>query len=137
MQPSTSLNASPCEIPAECYNHLSRLRRDSGGYLDFGLPGLEGNFLILRGHHWQLWNRRLNKLLLSWQDFRNGERQRLADPVQCTLTVHHSYSRTVIHRVYASIWTFCTRPTLSPSLPANPPLARVLALPGGKSPEHD
>ncbi|MET0104466.1 MAG: hypothetical protein ABW072_04865 [Sedimenticola sp.] len=107
MQPSTYLQVQECEIPADCFNRLNRIRQQSGGYLDFGMPGLGDNLMILRGHHWQVWNRRLNTLLMSWDDFRNGERKSLADPVKCTMRVHHSYGRTIIHHINDSIRGFC------------------------------
>ena len=44
------------EIPADIYNTLNRIRLQSGGYFDFGLPGIRENRMILRGHDWQLWN---------------------------------------------------------------------------------
>ncbi len=94
----------PCRIPAECYN-LARLvgRASPTGSVALVLPGLSDNVLTLDGRHWSCWNRRLEATLLSWDAFRQGARRSLLDPVDCTLTVHHSYSRTIIHRVYDSL----------------------------------
>lgn len=126
MQTLTCLSEQPCEIPADCFNRISRLRQRSGGYLNVGLPGLCDNVLILRGHHWQLWNRRLDALLLSWEGFRNGERGGLSEPVRCTLKIHHSYSRTVIHHIYESMR--CIRDFTVPANSRDPAgCGRVLA----------
>jgi hypothetical protein len=116
MQTTPSLSEEHCEIPADCYNRLCRLRVQSGGCLVFGLPGLAGNYMVLRGHHWQLCNRQLDTLLLSWEDFRNGCRRDLNEPVSCTLRVHHSYSRTVLYRVFDSVRAFCERAPLANDL---------------------
>ena len=62
----------------------------------------------------QCWNRPLNTLLLTWHDFRIGERHDLAAPIGCTLSVHHSYSRTIIHRVYDSVEAYCVQSLLPP-----------------------
>lgn len=130
MQQPTYLQEQTCEIPADCFNRISRMRQQSGGYLDFGMPGMADNVMILRGHHWQLWNRRLNVLLLSWDGFRNGERRSLVEPVRCTMRVHHSYSRTIVHHIYESIRAFCN----GASNTAEEVPSQVIAFPGHRKP---
>jgi len=93
----------PDQIPGDCYNLARTAIRRSDGCLTLGLMGLADNLILLTPSHWRCWNRRLDEDLLSWSAFRNTERQGLLDPVACTLTVHHSYSRTIIHRVYHSL----------------------------------
>ena len=95
-------DARRCEIPAECFNMISLARRRAGGRLQLRLPDLTDNVMVITGSDWHCWNQKLG-LLLSWEGFRNGDRQRLDEPVSCTLMVHHSYSRTVIHRIYESL----------------------------------
>ncbi|MCB1802750.1 MAG: hypothetical protein KDI82_13755 [Gammaproteobacteria bacterium] len=114
------------ELPADVFNTLNRIRLQSGGYFDFGLPGMGENRMILRGHEWQLWNKNLNKLLISWHGFRNGERQGLKEPVKCMMQVHHSYSRTIIFRLVDSLQAFCD--SMRPVAQDTP--AQVLAFPG-------
>ncbi len=114
------------EIPADIFNSLNRMRLQSGGFFDFGLPGMGENRMILRGHHWQLWNTKIDKLLISWSEFRNGERQGLHEPVKCVMTVHHSYSRTVIFHLFDSMQAFCD--SIHPV--AHDASAQVLAFPG-------
>ena len=96
-------------IPAKCFNLASLARSRSGGRLQIGLPGLSDNVIFLSASNWRCWNRKLNQDLISWRDFRNGHRTALHDPVACTLILHHSYSRTVIHRVYDSLITACRK----------------------------
>lgn len=93
----------PDEIPGDCYNLARTAIRRSGGCLTLGLMGLSDNLILLTPTHWRCWNRQLDKDLLSWSEFRNTERKGLLDPVGCTVTVHHSYSRTIIHRLYHSL----------------------------------
>jgi hypothetical protein len=91
------------QIPGDCYNLARTAIRRSGGCLTVGLMGLSDNLILLTPSHWRCWNRQLDEDLLSWSGFRNNDRQGLLDPVVCTLTVHHSYSRTIIHRLYDSL----------------------------------
>jgi hypothetical protein len=92
----------PVEIPAECFN-LSRLaQRRFGPTLRFGLPGLPGNVVTVSETEWRCWNRQLHADLLSWSGFEIGARRALDAPIACEMTVHHSYSRTVLHRVHDS-----------------------------------
>lgn len=91
----------PVEIPAECFN-LSRLaQRRFGPTLAFWLPGLPGNLVSVSDTEWRCWNRHLRADLLSWRRFDMGARRSLDAPIACEMTVHHSYSRTVLHRVHA------------------------------------
>lgn len=87
-------------IPAECYNRLTVARLRAGGYFQLAVAGLSDNIMVISGAQWRCWNRRLGVLLLSWQNFRSRERTALDQPVDCTMTIHHSYSRTIIHRLY-------------------------------------
>ena len=96
-----------CWIPARCFNLVSLARSRSGGCLQIGLPGMSDNVIFLSGSHWSCWNRKLNQQLISWRDFKNGQRIALHDAVECTLVLHHSYSRTVIHRVFDGLITAC------------------------------
>ena len=92
----------PVEIPAECFN-LSRLaQRRFGPTLQFWLPGLPGNLVSVSATEWRCWNRQLHADLLSWSGFEMSARRALDDPIACEMTVHHSYSRTVLHRVHDS-----------------------------------
>lgn len=92
-----------CLVPGDCYNMASLARLRAGGYLQVGLTGLSDNVIFLTASRWRCWNRALNQDLLSWGDFRRSTREGLDDPIECTLTVHHPYSRTIIHRVYDSL----------------------------------
>ncbi len=96
-------DARHCEIPAECFNMITLARRREGGRLQLRLPDLTDNVMVITADDWRCWNRRLGLLLLSWEGFQNGQRQGLREPVRCTLTLHHSYSRTIIHRIYESL----------------------------------
>jgi hypothetical protein len=102
-----TLRQEPCQVPAECFNRLRIRQKRHGGLLEFALPGLSDNLMRVNGVHWQCWNRPLNTLLLTWHDFQVAQRLALDAPVACTLSVHHSYSRTIIHRVYDSMEEYC------------------------------
>ncbi len=92
----------PAEIPADCFN-LSRLaQRRFGSTLQFWLPGLPGNLVNVSETEWRCWNRQLRADLLSWRGFEMGARRALDAPIACEMTVHHSYSRTILHRVHDS-----------------------------------
>jgi hypothetical protein len=106
---ASTLRQEPCLIPADCFNRMRIMQKRQGGSLVFALPGLSDNLMQVNGVHWQCWNRPLNTLLLTWHDFRIGERHDLAAPIGCTLSVHHSYSRTIIHRVYDSVEAYCVQ----------------------------
>jgi len=103
------LKSTPFLIPADCFNRLRLLQLHSKGSLEFGLPGLPGHHMVLRRHHWQCWNRHLRTLLMTWHDFHIHQRDDLGAPVACTLSVHHPYSRTVIHRIHDSLRQHCAR----------------------------
>jgi hypothetical protein len=92
-----------CLVPGDCYNMASLARLRAGGYLQVGLTDLSDNVVFLTASRWRCWNRRLNEDLLSWSDFHPGSRTSLDAPVECTLTIHHPYSRTIIYRVYDSL----------------------------------
>jgi len=93
----------PCRVPAPCYNLSQLVRRMARGSVEVRLAGLAENRVLVAEQRWSCWNHRLGTLLLSWEHFRPGLRNGLHEPVDCTLTVHHSYSRTIIHRVYESL----------------------------------
>jgi hypothetical protein len=98
-----------CWIPARCFNlaYLARIR--TGGYLQLGLPGMSDNLIFLSAPNWRCWNRKLDAELISWSGFQNAKRDGLHEPVACTLTLHHPYSRTIIHRLYDSLITASDR----------------------------
>ncbi len=98
-----------CQIPADCYNLTRLARHRADDYRLFPLPGLGDNVMYLGERNWCLWNRKLNTLLMSWGNFRNAERTGLSQPVECTLTIHHSYSRTLIHRINYCVQTYMAR----------------------------
>jgi hypothetical protein len=85
------------KIPGDCYNLAQLARLRAGGYLQIGL---DDNLVFLRVSHWRCRNRRLGEDLLTWSDFRNGDRRGLQEPVECSLAIHHPYARTIIHQVY-------------------------------------
>lgn len=64
---------------------------------------MSDNVMFLSGSNWRCWNRKLGEHLISWSGFRNGERTALHEPVSCILTLHHSYGRTIIYRVFQSL----------------------------------
>lgn len=103
MQKSLAISTQACEIPAEIFNRISLVRNKAEGYLSFELPGLSNNVLVITRSEWRCYNRRLDNLLLTWNKFHNGQRQNLAEPLKCLLTVHHPYSLAIIHRIYDSI----------------------------------
>lgn len=109
------LKSTPFLIPANCFNRVRLLQLRSEGSLEFGLPGLPGHHMVLRRHHWPCWNRPLRALLMTWHDFRIRQRDDLDAPVACTLSVHHPYSRTVIHRIHDSLRQPCARQCPPPS----------------------
>ncbi len=95
--------------------------------MDVGLTDLGDNRILLSAQDWRCWNRKLDALLLSWGDFRPAHRNGLDEAVACTLTVHHPYSRTIIHRVYHSLterlrWELSCRRSVE--------AGRVIAWPG-------
>lgn len=92
-----------CHIPADCYNLARLARKRIAGRLELNLPGMLDNTVLLGEHHWKCWNRKLDALLMSWEGFENGNRKGLVDPVECKLTVHHSYSRTIMWHLYDSL----------------------------------
>ena len=92
--------SAPAEIPAECFNLFRLAQHRCGGALYFCLPGLPGNYLRATSQEWRCWNRRLRADLLSWHRFQMTARGGLDEPVPCELTVHHPYSRTIVHRVH-------------------------------------
>ena len=96
-------NVRGAQVPADCYNLSRQLHRVVGDCVDLGLTDLGDNRVLMSPNHWRCWNRKLDALLLSWDDFRPALRNGLGEPVVCTLTVHHPYSRTIIHRVYHSL----------------------------------
>jgi len=112
-------------IPAECYNRLRLAHSREGGYFQLAVAGLSDNVMMISGSHWRCWNRRLGVLLISWQDFRTGERTALDQPVSCTMTIHHSYSRTVIHRIYDGLVDTVKRTESSIS---DTPTARIVPI---------
>ncbi|HHI76740.1 MAG TPA: hypothetical protein ENJ94_06155 [Gammaproteobacteria bacterium] len=103
------LQTSPFPVPAACFNRLRLLQLRAGGPLEFGLPGLPGLRMVVRRHQWQCWSRPLNALLMTWHDFHLGQRNDLGAPVICTLSVHHSYARTCLYRIHASLEEHCGR----------------------------
>ena len=98
-----------CWIPARCFNLAYLARTRANGHLQIGLPGLSDNLIMLSASNWRCWNRRLDQQLISWSNFKNGRRDGVHEPVECTLTLHHSYSRTIIHRLYDSLITATER----------------------------
>ena len=92
-----------CRISAKCFNLVHLARVGAEGYLQMGLPGMSDNMILLSASHWRCWNRQLDTQLISWRGFKRGKRNGLHEPVECTLTLHHAYSRTVIHRIYESL----------------------------------
>ncbi|VAW83291.1 hypothetical protein MNBD_GAMMA13-88 [hydrothermal vent metagenome] len=100
MSENTYPSSCISQVPAECYNRLRLAHSREGGCLQLGVAGLSDNVVIINGSGWKCWNRRLGVLLMTWQNFHPGGRTSLDQPVPCTLIVHHSYSRTVIHRLY-------------------------------------
>jgi hypothetical protein len=92
-----------CQIPADCYNSAFLAQSRRGASLRFGLPGLSDNVMLLSPNLWRCWNRKLDQILVSWSDFEPGKRCALRDPVECSLTLHHSYSRTIIYQIYYSL----------------------------------
>lgn len=107
MQAKNQSGPQASEIPADCFNRVSRMCRDSGGYLELRLPGLQDAVLITRRNQWHLWNQRLGQVILTWEDFRNGKRQALNEAVECTMQIHPEHLHTVLHRVFESIRVFC------------------------------
>ena len=105
------LQTTPFAVPADCFNRLRLLRLRSNGPLEFGLPGLPGIRMVIRRHQWQCWSRPLGALLMTWHDFHTSRRADICSPVACTLSVHHPYARTVIHRIHDSLWQHCARPS--------------------------
>lgn len=99
-----------CLIPAVCFNRVRLLHRQRPGTLEFELPGLANNRMQISSREWTCWNDRLGAPLLSWHDFQISDRRSLAEPVPCTLSIHHSYSRTVIFHIYDSLEHYCTPP---------------------------
>lgn len=99
----------PCQIPADCFNLVRLARKRVGGYLEINLPGLSDNTMVVGDARWRCRNRKLGAVLLTWEDFRNGNRSGLLDPVECSLTMHHSYSRTIIWHLYESLKTAMQR----------------------------
>lgn len=97
-----------CLIPAVCFNRVRLLQRQRPDVLDFELPGLANNRMQISSREWICWNDRLRAPLLSWHDFEISDRCSLAEPVPCTLSIHHSYSRTVIFHIYESLERHCT-----------------------------
>jgi hypothetical protein len=91
------------EISAECFNLVRMAQRHRGPTLEFGLPGLPGNRVRVGETEWRCWNRRLDADLLSWTNFEVTKRRDLNAPVACEMTVHHPYSRTVVHRINDSL----------------------------------
>ncbi len=100
MSTTTYPSSHSSQVPAECYNRLRLAHAREGGCIQLGIVGLSDNIMIINGSRWQCRNRRLGVLLMSWQHFQPGERTSLDQPVACILTLHHAYSRTVIHRLY-------------------------------------
>ena len=100
---------SPFRVPATCFNRLRLLQLRTREPLEFGLPGLPGLRMVIRRHQWQCWSRPLNALLMTWHDFHLGQRHNLNAPLVCTLSVHHSYARTCLHRIPASLEEYCGR----------------------------
>jgi hypothetical protein len=107
MPPPLILKSTPFLVPADCFNRLRLLQLHTEGPLEFGLPGLPGHRMVLRRHHWQCWSRPLCTLLMTWHDFRIHQREDLGAPVACTLSLHHPYSRTVIHHIHDSLRQHC------------------------------
>lgn len=124
-----STQTYPCshtsQIPAECYNRLRLAHSREGGYFQLAVAGLSDNVMLVSGSCWRCWNRRLGVLLISWRDFRSGERTALDQPVSCTMTIHHSYSRTVIHRIYDHLIDTVKR---TERLICEPPAAKVVPI---------
>lgn len=119
--------SAPAEIPGECFNLFRRAQRLCGDSLEFCLPGLPGNYLRATDQEWRVWNRRLRADLMSWHGFRVTARSGLAEPVPCELSIHHPYSRTIVHRVHDAAATHL-RKRLEQHAPAAP--GQVLAWPG-------
>ena len=128
MLAKTLPNVRSCQVPADCYNLSRLIQRLVGGSVELGLTDLSDNRVLLSTRHWSCWNRKLDAVLLSWDDFRPMHRSGLDDPVACTLTVHHPYSRTIIHHVYHGL-TKRLRWELSCRQPVQ--TGRVIAWPGG------
>lgn len=99
----------PCHVPADCFNLVRLVRKRIGGYVEINLPGMSDNTVVVGEDRWKCRNRKLGEVLLTWEDFRNGERSGLLEPVECTLTLHHSYSRTIIWHLYDSLKTAMQR----------------------------
>jgi len=95
-QPSTR----QCLVPGDCYNMARLARLRAGGYLEIGMAD---NVVFLSASNWRCRSRKLGEDLLGWTDFRSSNRLGLRDPVECTLTVHHPFSRTIIHQIYDSL----------------------------------
>jgi hypothetical protein len=129
---TTTPRSGPAEIPAECFNLLRLAQRRCGGRVELALPGLPGNYLRATDEEWRCWNRRLRTDLLSWDNFRTTARGGLGEPVACRLTVHHPYSRTIIHRVHDAATDYLRR-LLAQHAPAEP--GRVIAWPGARRAE--
>jgi hypothetical protein len=64
---------------------------------------------------------------MTWHGFRLTARSGLAEPVPCELSIHHPYSRTIVHRVHDAAATHL-RKRLEQHAPAAP--GQVLAWPG-------
>jgi hypothetical protein len=113
------------QVPAECYNRLRLAYSREGGYFQIPVVGLSDNIMMISGSQWRCWNRKLGVLLISWQDFRTSARTALDQPVPCTMTIHHSYSRTVIHRIYDGLLDTVKR---TEPLIGDTPTARIVPI---------
>jgi hypothetical protein len=122
--------SAPAEIPGECFNLFRRAQRLCGDSLEFCLPGLPGNYLRATDQEWRVWNRRLRADLMSWHGFRVTARSGLAEPVPCELSIHHPYSRTIVHRVHDATTTHL-RKLMQQHAPAEG--GQVLAWPGRRA----
>jgi hypothetical protein len=123
------LRSGPAEIPAECFNLFRLAQRRCGGALEFALPGLPGNYLRATDQEWRCWNRRLRADLLSWRGFQVTARSALDAPVACEFTIHHPYSRTIVHRVHDAATDYLRR-LVAQHTPAE--RGRVIAWPGDR-----
>jgi hypothetical protein len=109
MVETTLPETRPVEMPAACFNLCRQAQRRFGPRLELWLPGLPGNRVSVSDGERRCCNRRLKADLLTWSDFRVAARRALDEPVVCAMTVHHTYSRTILHRVHDSAADYLRR----------------------------
>ena len=93
----TALRTMPKSIEASVYNHVRLALRRLGSPLRVAVPGHRGLEIILEDHLWLCVDSNAeDQPVMAWLEFDIQHRDKLHEPVKCTLELYHRFAGLVM-----------------------------------------